>query len=768
MQSVAWEIMDIITIGLGLGLCGGLGASIWAAKNLQNELTKMQESGAVEHSENILKLSNLNSEMLNIRQEVSDLNELLGALKATNPELSSAIDAHQVLSSIKIEDYKENYARLLEIIDGLCIGINPTSDNHEIELSEVKKSLLNTILSNLKEAEISFSHLNPNPELAKKLGFFALAKSDLELATSCFGIAYRVLSGDDSVLLGLEKIAILEGNVQSRRQWMEARIQLDPDNPELLRSHAHLLAQIGDDAAKKDIKRLEALGVDTAADRSLLSGLMARAGESNEALEKIEQALAQDPSRGQDWYSHAEILFELGEPRRALDSVERSIELQRQDGPSWALKAKLLTVLNAPIKDSLRAATHAVALEGGGTDLILLKSHLLEASGSTNAAEESLLKAIADNPMNGELRARVADQYLMSRRLGEVEQLLAETPTNSDHILLHVVEGRLLLAKADRVRDGTGESDEQLLQDALQAFNTAIEMDRESGLAWLGVARAKRLLKDIEGSSESLRRASRLLEDTDSSVAGEQALLALESGDLVAASQAIDLADINGETPLISYVRGNIAARRGEFEKALVHFEETLTMDPGHIRARLNRCSVNLLLENSPKALDDAEILLEIAPNLLLAKLRRAEANMALASWSNAVEDLKEIIDTVPNHYHALTQLASCHMALERPERAEGLLNEALRINPEHAEAWHQRGLMYLDWKNEDAALSDFESTIRCRADHMDARLHIAALHHEGGRFEQAATAWMAVLAIDPDHEAARVRLSECESAIRA
>ena len=63
---------------------------------------------------------------------------------------------------------------------------------------------------------------------------------------------------------------------------------------------------------------------------------------------------------------------------------------------------------------------------------------------------------------------------------------------------------------------------------------------------------------------------------------------------------------------------------------------------------------------------------------------------------------------------------------------------------------------MYLDWKNEDAALSDFESTIRCRADHMDARLHIAALHHEGGRFEQTATAWMAVLAIDPDHEAAR------------
>ena len=59
-------------------LCGGLGA-LFGRENLQNELTKMQES-SVEHSENILKLSNLNSEMLNIRQEVSDLNELLGAL----------------------------------------------------------------------------------------------------------------------------------------------------------------------------------------------------------------------------------------------------------------------------------------------------------------------------------------------------------------------------------------------------------------------------------------------------------------------------------------------------------------------------------------------------------------------------------------------------------------------------------------------------------------------------------------------------------------
>ena len=42
---------------------------------------------------------------------------------------------------------------------------------------------------------------------------------------------------------------------------------MQPDNPELLRAHAHLLAKMGDLEAERDVRRLEALGLDTAADR---------------------------------------------------------------------------------------------------------------------------------------------------------------------------------------------------------------------------------------------------------------------------------------------------------------------------------------------------------------------------------------------------------------------------------------------------------------------------------------------------------------------
>ena len=77
----------------------------------------------------------------------------------------------------------------------------------------------------------------------------------------------------------------------------EARLTLSPDNPELLRSHAHLLVAQGDQEAERDVLRLEALGLDTPADRSLLSGLRERAGSRSEALEAIDRLFSRRHTR---------------------------------------------------------------------------------------------------------------------------------------------------------------------------------------------------------------------------------------------------------------------------------------------------------------------------------------------------------------------------------------------------------------------------------------------------------------------------------------
>ncbi len=346
--------------------------------------------------------------------------------------------------------------------------------------------------------------------------------------------------------------------------------------------------------------------------------------------------------------------------------------------------------------------------------------------------------------------------------------MLDTTPVGIDHALLHVVEGRLHLVNADKARDGTGETDATLLSVAIAAFEGALKLNRELGVAWLGHARTHRLLRNLDAAEESLTRARRLLPEDDSSAAAEAALLALDQGDITAAASLIDVADIHGDSPVITYVRGNIEARSGHLGLALEYYGKTLKADTNHIRARLNRCSIYMAMDEARKALDDAEILLDLAPNFTLARFRKAEAEMMLGEWARAREDLDIVLEKAPHHHQALTQLAACFIALDRPERAETPLNEALRINPDYAPAWHQRGLLYLEWGRNDNAMSDFEAAIKADPQHLDSRLHIAAMYHESEHFDAAGSAWRAVLQLDPDHIVAKARLDECEAKLVA
>ncbi|MFQ3317408.1 MAG: tetratricopeptide (TPR) repeat protein [Candidatus Poseidoniaceae archaeon] len=762
-----WTAMDPLTAAFGLACIGvGGGAGFWL-KKADARLQRLSETAVVLQEGQAAHFSHLNTEVNTLQQRFSHMTGLVEALRATHPEIDGALLVHSVIVQYENSTEMEQEVSRSDALEALETLISPLSTESEIGgeslLSSATESLLNRLLDVFHSRKITVEALGLNPVAAHRLGHASLLLRRYDWAESCFGVAYRSSPGNQNILEALEHIALLRGDEELRRHWLEARMTVTPDQPELLRAHAHLLAKLGDAEAERDIRRLEALGVDTAADRSLLSGLRARAGSRSEALEAIELALADDPQRSDDWYSYAHLLYDDGEQGKAQQAVERCLDLDRQNGEAWGLLAKLLAPMANRLEEALKAAVHAVALEAGGTQLVFLKSDLLLASGKVTESEEALERALLVSPDNAELRARMASRKLLNGYISEAQKILDETPLGIDHPLLHVIEGRLHLARADRERDGTGQTDASLLAEALAAFNDGLRLDRESGVAWLGLARTKRLLGDLEGAEEDIGRALRLLPDQDPSSTSEAALLALDLGDISAATKHIEAAAIHGNSATIHYVRGNIAARTGILDKALMQFDEALSADPAHIRARLNRCSILMAMGEGRKVVDDAEILLDLAPLLTLARLRRAEGFMLLSEWENARDDLKMVLEKAPHHYHALTQLGSCYLSLERPERAEGPLNEAIRLNQNHAPAWHQRGLLYLELKEIDAAYDDFQAAIRCDANHLDARLHVAATLHQQERHEEAAAAWRAVLTIDPDHTVARTRLGECE-----
>jgi len=741
--------MDPLTIVFGittLGLYCGIGW--WLIRNEKKTNHLIESLSLLQESQGATQ-AHVASRVEDLEHSLNQLNSAAKALMSANPEMAGIVMAH---SASTPEEKLSALEKILSLI--------PDGSRYSDEL--LSPGQMSTCIELISDSD----EVHASPITNLKSGLVSLQSGMLDRAKSHLEFAAERMPGEDIALEALERCAVLSGDSNARRHWLEERLLINPDNPELLRSHAHLLASLGDESAERDVKRLEALGLDTAADRSLLADLRSRAGSRSEALEAIENALNEDPSRSEDWCKRAEILLGLDEPRQALDSVERCLELDRQNGAAWAIKAQILSQEESSVKEALKAATHAVALDAGGVNMIILKAELLTFEGRHVDAQDSLDKALEKNPENGELRSRLADRHLLAGDVGLAESLLLSTPVHVEHPMLHVVEGRITLYRSDRARDGTGKTDKQLLSDACTAFESALELDRESGIAWLGLARVQRLLGSRDIASESLARSRRLLKEDDPGVLAESAMLALDSGDIEAAQQFIDGASIRGEGALIPYIRGNIAAARGRIEEAQSHYDESLSIDANHIRARLNRASIKMALDDHPSALADCDRLLDESPNLLIARLRRAEALMGLTSWSEAKEELVKVTNASPHHYHALTLLASCQMALGRPENAESPLNEALRYEPSFAPAWHQRGLLYLDWGREDAALSDFEAAIRCDGNHMDSRLHIAAIHHGAGRIDEALAAWRAVLAIDPDNQVARKRSDECESAL--
>ena len=765
--------MEPITALFGIACLGaGGGVGYWLKQN-HEKMLKLNDFNIVLQESQSAHFMQLNDQVADVNARLSSLNNMVDALRATKPDLDGALMAYTTITNLEqsgqsIND-AESFRQALHALETLVSTISVESPVGATDLlNQTTSNMVMRLIELFDTHQMDVTTLGLKPVSAHKLGHATMSLRRYDWAETCFGIAYASSPGNANVLESLEYIAIERGDEVLRRHWLEARMTVNPDNPDLLRAHAHLLAKLGDMEAERDVLRLEALGLDTAADRSLLSGLRARAGSRSEALEAIEQALAEDPSQAKDWLSYANLLYQDGETSKALDAVDKCLAIDRQSGGAWALSATILAPKQNRLKDALKSAIHAVALDAGGVNLVLLKADLLLADGQATAAEESLTKALEKDMMNGELRARIATRYLVDGRPDEAQRLLDTTPVGIDHALLHVVEGRLHLVNADKARDGTGETDATLLSVAIAAFEGALKLNRELGVAWLGHARTHRLLRNLDAAEESLNRARRLLPEDDSSAAAEAALLALDQGDITAAASLIDVADIHGDSPVITYVRGNIEARSGHLGLALEYYGKTLKADTNHIRARLNRCSIYMAMDEARKALDDAEILLDLAPNFTLARFRKAEAEMMLGEWARAREDLDIVLEKAPHHHQALTQLAACFIALDRPERAETPLNEALRINPDYAPAWHQRGLLYLEWGRNDNAMSDFEAAIKADPQHLDSRLHIAAMYHESEHFDAAGSAWRAVLQLDPDHIVAKARLDECEAKLVA
>ncbi|MEC8399508.1 MAG: hypothetical protein VXZ34_07970, partial [Candidatus Thermoplasmatota archaeon] len=332
--------MSLVAIGLGLLSVGAAGTFAYALYQGHQKMTRLLDMQTLLRESQATHFHHLNLATEGVLSDVRSLQTTLGALRTIHPDIDASLSVHDFL--IRHEGKEHADMSIQEACDVLRLVVQhqPVEGGSSTGLSVNHAGLLRRLLTLFDARHLTMTALHVDADTAHRLGLAAAHLQMYDWAEGALGVAYQLSPGHASVLEGLEHIARLRGDDALLRHWMEARMKLTPDDPALLRAHAHLLASLGDEEAERAVRRLEALGVDTAADRSLLSGLRARAGARTEAIEAILQALEEDPSRSGDWLHYAQLLEAEGEHELALEANERCLTLDRQCGEAWALKAR--------------------------------------------------------------------------------------------------------------------------------------------------------------------------------------------------------------------------------------------------------------------------------------------------------------------------------------------------------------------------------------------------------------------------------------------
>ena len=714
-----------------------------------------------------LKLGSMKGNLTETSERLDLLSRGVDTILSDAPEVHDLLGVHKSLEAAEALLFNqgipvsnsESCAIASHAVKALLSHYPENSTEDERSIVQGLNPLSKRLTAILTEAEMKAEDIELSATEHRRAGELFHSVERFDWAADCFQRANDLDPEDESALRSLSEIQRKNGDLESLDRTLERLLAIVPDDIGVLNEQSVLLDSTSDERLIRNRKRLEALGATSTAseEEGELSQIAQRARDSdvggtnpsNTAPGLIEKAAKQ---------------LLLGEFRAALESVEMAIERDQNFGQAWSLKARLVTADGGSIKDALKCIRRANAL---GEYTVILESEILDNDGRTDAAIEVLQEHLSRTPGDAEARGRLSQLWLASGAADSARQTLSDAPEESwSSATLYVMKGRLSLIESDDHRDETGKIDPMPVIDALVSFDKAVEIDRESGLAWLGRARALRYQKAFDEAEVALVRARRLIPDHPS-ISLEEAQLFLEIGDLEQSiALTLEATTTLKDSPTVPFIRGIIAARQGRLEEATKLFSLCLQIDPNHARARLNRSSAALLCDDLAMALDDANRLVEDRPNHELGRLRKSEILMNQGDWVNAESELRELLKLNNNHSMGLVHLGTCMIAMGKSEQAEKPLNKAIETNPSLSEAWFQRGLLYLDFGRSEEAMSDFEGAVRAAPQHLDAKLRIAAILHEGNNVEKAVSAWRKVLDVDPQNRLARRRLEECRGQI--
>ena len=297
------------------------------------------------------------------------------------------------------------------------------------------------------------------------------------------------------------------------------------------------------------------------------------------------------------------------------------------------------------------------------------------------------------------------------------------------------------------------------LQEALEAFEAALELDPEEPANLLAASELAMLTGDTDKQRRYLRRARHFgAEEGTENLWELLREIGKQDQDNVGTSEQdriIAVMDavirLNPDDDYAYRSRGLAHYSKGEDDLALSDLDAVLRLDPDHTAAYWFRGRIFGDRRQWSRLIADMNEHIRLRPDYAMAYYERGLAYGEQDLLEEAITDLSQAIRLDPDHSDAYRSRGDCLRYREQYDQAIMDFDFALQLDPNNAAAHLGRGRAYRMKGDPDRAITDYSAVIRLNAGHPLAHRFRGAAHIVKGNYEQAIADCSKALSLSPD-----------------
>ncbi len=280
------------------------------------------------------------------------------------------------------------------------------------------------------------------------------------------------------------------------------------------------------------------------------------------------------------------------------------------------------------------------------------------------------------------------------------------------------------------------------LDEALQAYDRAIQLQPDYAWAWARKGRTLRLLSRYTEAIVCYDQALLIQPQYAWAHKGKGIVLERLGKPLDALECYRTATDIDPGDVWNWYNQADALHNMGRYDEAIRLLKQALKLDPAHPNSWAKLGQVYRLTHDFPSAIHAYEQAVNLDPSYAWAQNGYGLALKATGSHRDALMAFKRAARYQPDevwHWYNLTEML---VELNQYDEALQPAQESVRISPDHAFSWAKLGQVQRYLKRYDEALTAYERAIRLQPDYAWAINGKGIVLEQSGRYPEALAAY--------------------------